>query len=218
MVTGSNSKSSRGHTRYYHCGTYQRKGSNACKRNGVSKEKIETAVLNSLIREFSLLSYQGSLEDEIRRHIDYQNREITFQLALIEDEINHLNRRITLAKAETKSGEAGKYLSQYISELKDEIKKQDQQRQEINNQKTSLQITPDHLTLIRDKLRDFVSRIKIEPPDQQHRLLQKYVTTIVADQFTAGYKLIYQVPLPNEIGDKRLTIIEKTLYFSLDLQ
>jgi Site-specific recombinases, DNA invertase Pin homologs len=35
LITGSNSKCSRGKTRYYQCGTYHRKGSKACKRNHV---------------------------------------------------------------------------------------------------------------------------------------------------------------------------------------
>jgi hypothetical protein len=49
----------------------------------------------------------------------------------INDKINHLKRRVTLAQEESKSGKGDKYLPQYISELNEEIKKLDQQQQQI---------------------------------------------------------------------------------------
>lgn len=162
------------------------------------------------------MSYQGSLEDEIRRYNDYQNRDTTFQLSRINDEINHLKRRATLAQEESKSGKGDKYLTQYIAELNEEVKRLEQQQEIIGTQESYLQLTHDQLTLIRDKLRNFVQRIKIEPSDQQHRLLKEYVTEIVADQFTGGFKLACHIQIPDEFSEKAITVLEKTIYFCLD--
>ncbi|GBF32891.1 resolvase domain protein [Desulfocucumis palustris] len=215
MVTGANSRKNRGHTRYYHCGTYHRKGSKACKRNSVIKYKIEAAVLNCLTREFSLLSFPGSIEDEIRRYMDYQNREITFQLARIDDDIKHLNRRIEIARKE-KTSYGTKYVAQYIKEMEGEIEKLTRERSEVDELKTSSNLTDEQLQYIRDRLKDFAQRIKIEPTDIQHSLLKLYINSIVYDQFSDNYKMAYHIGIPKESSAGSLIVLEKTMYFTLD--
>jgi site-specific DNA recombinase len=215
MVTGANSRKNRGHTRYYHCGTYHRKGSKACKRNSVSKEKIEAAVLTCLIREFSLLSFPGSLEDEVRRHVDNQNRDITFQLARIDDDIKHLNRRIEIARKEKISSDA-KFAAHYIKEMEGEIEKLTRECSEVDKMKTSPNLTEEHLQLIRDRLKDFVQRIKIEPPDVQHNILKRYICSIVYDQFSKNFKLTYKIDIPDEASAGSIKVFEKTSYFMLN--
>jgi hypothetical protein len=123
MVTGRNGKSSRNYSRYYQCGTYHRNGPTLCKRNSVPKDKLESAVIDCLIREFSLLSFPGSLEDEIRRCSGDQNREATFQLSRIDDDIKHTIKRIDMAKNEKILPDANPYIAQYISELELELEK-----------------------------------------------------------------------------------------------
>ncbi|NPV89878.1 MAG: recombinase family protein [Firmicutes bacterium] len=216
MVTGSNSKRTRGYTRYYHCGTYHRKGSKTCKRNSVSKDKLETAVLNCLIREFTLLSFPESLEEEIRRYVEYQNRDITFQLARLDDEIKHLNRRIDLAKSETGSVELGNYVAQYIGELKRDLQKLKRERSETNKLITEPDLSIDQIKAIREKLKDFIQRIKIEPPDFQHSLLRQYVSLITYDPIAQTYKLKFKLTIDSDEANQQITILEKTSYFTLN--
>lgn len=216
MVTGSNGKNTRGNTRYYHCGTYHRKGAKACKRNGIAKEKIESAVLNTLIREFSLLSYAGSLEDEITRFVETQNRETTFQLARIEDDLKHSRRRLELAGEERKSVSQGKYLPQYVHELESEIENLERDKQTLNSNKHNLDLHEVNLQGIRERLRDFANRIKIEPPEVQHRLLSDYVSNIVADQTYNVYKLTLHVFAATESSSEAVKLLEKTVYFDVN--
>ncbi len=216
MVTGSNSRNSRGNTRYYHCGTYHRKGSKACKRNGISKDAIEAAVLNALVREFSLLAFPGSLEGEIQKYLDYQNREISFQLARIDDDLKHLKRRIDLAAKESESKKQ-EFVAQYVIELESEQKKLDRSREEILTKRVEPTLTSEQLTLIRDKIKNFATRIRIAPPDELNRLLKDYVTSIMMDQFSGNYKLNMKIPFPSSVMDVSV-VLEKTIYFNLDLQ
>jgi len=70
-----------------------------------------------MIREFSVLGYPGSLEEEIRKYIDFKNRDILFDIAKTEDEIKYLRKRIQLASTENTNNVKEKYLSEYIEEI-----------------------------------------------------------------------------------------------------
>lgn len=217
MVTGSSSKSTRLTTRYYHCGTYHRKGSKSCERNGVNKEKIDTAVINILIREFSLLSYTGALEDEINKYFDSQNREILFQIARIDDDIKHLQKRIEIAEKEQYTGTKA-HISGYIKELKTEIKALQEQKDNHDKQKRKPEMTSENIKYLLDKLKNFNTRIKAEAPDFQHELLKDFVITVTANKLSGGFKLFYQLKSPIASNEKQQIVLEKTLYFGLDLQ
>ncbi|MDW7682906.1 MAG: recombinase family protein [Bacillota bacterium] len=212
MVTGSNNRNSRGRNRYYHCGTYHRKGIKACKRNGVTKEKIEVASLNGLIREFSLLTFPGSLEDEIRRHIEYQNREITFQLARIEDDLKHLHKRMEMAKME--KGSERDYALHYVSEMEEEVKELEKKKKQISTTQVEPTLSAEQLKIIRDRLKAFISQVKVAQPHEQNQLLKEYIISIMADQFSGNYKLNYKIPLHGQ--DSNINVLEKTIYFTLD--
>ena len=218
MVTGSSKKGSRGKSRYYHCGTYHRKGSKSCNRNGVYKELIDNAVVNTLIREFTLLNYTGSLEDEIHKHYNNQNRELLFQLARVDDEINHLQKRIDSVSKNNLNDDPGRNLSSYIKEMKSEISNLQKQKNDLTAQKIKPDINRDDIKYLLDKLKNFITRIKTEPPDLQHIILKEFLVSITANKVSGGYKLIYKLELPSELNKYSQTILEKTLYFSLDLQ
>ncbi|MCR3923301.1 MAG: recombinase family protein [Firmicutes bacterium] len=216
MVTGTNSRSSRGHARYYHCGTYHRQGTKACKRNGISKDKIELAVMNTLIREFSLLAFPGSLEDEIQRYLDYQNREVRFQLARIEDDLKHVTRRIDLAKKESEEGQRG-FVLQYIKELEGDIETLKSEKQQHEKECVVPTTSTEQLQIIRDKLKEFVSNIRALTPDIQHNLLKSYLSSVSLDPVSGNYKLKYKLIDTTE-PEKVKVVLEKSIYFSLDLQ
>lgn len=177
---------------------------------------METAVINSIIREFSLLSFPGSLEDEIRRHIDYQNREITFQLARIDDELKHLNKRLDTLRREKGDEHAAKYLAQYTNQIKQNIEKLTLERSETDKMRISPTLTNEQLEFIREKLKDLATRIKFEPPDVQNRLLKEFVTSVTRDQFSQNYKIQIHITIPSEASNMPVKVLEKAVYFTLD--
>jgi hypothetical protein len=82
---------------------------------------LEAAVLNTLLREFSILGYPRSLEEEIRKYIDFKNREYYFSFAKTEDEIRYIRKRIDLATTECKVDISKQYLKDYIEEMELDI-------------------------------------------------------------------------------------------------
>ena len=106
----------------YICGTYNRKGKDACQRNPVSKVKIEKAVINTLIREFSLLCYPDNLEYEVKKYMEERNREAVYKLSILKADICHIKRKIELATNANISGNSGQYFSQYLYEVKESLK------------------------------------------------------------------------------------------------
>lgn len=174
--------------------------------------------MNSLIKEFTILGYPGSLEEEIRKYTESENRETSFNIARIDDNIKYLTRRIQLAISEKSSASSPQYLEEYIHEMEIDLEKLQSEKREILNQKI-LPITESVvLKSVRDDLTRFVRNIKIESTDIQHKMLKRFVQFIVADLSTNGYKLQYiiKVPEDSEFGSK--IILKKTLYFASDLQ
>lgn len=209
MVTGSNSKSARDKTRYYQCGTYHRKGSKACHRNALYKDKVETTVTNALIREFSILSYPESLEEEIRKYTDDKNRDRLYQVARIEDELLRLNRRLDASKKEASSISEGRFLNDYIKQMKEEIDQLLQEKNLLNNTNESDSNDPTALKLLRDSLKSFTINIRSIPSDQQYTLLKSFVQQVTKDSINNGYRLTYRLYNPCQTDS---IIIEKTLY------
>lgn len=161
MVTGSNSKSSRGKTRYYQCGTYHRKGVNACHRNAIYKDAIETSVINALIREFSILSYPESLEEEVRKYLDYKNRDRNFQVARIKDEIARIQRRLDAAIKEKGINEKSQYLNDYIKQMKKEITDLQKENADLDSSYQIKNSDSNLLKYVRDKLKNFSLNVKM---------------------------------------------------------
>jgi Site-specific recombinases, DNA invertase Pin homologs len=217
MITGSNSKYSRGKTRYYFCGTYNRKGAGTCKRNQVFKEDIENAVINALVREFSILSYPGSLEEEIRKYVESVNRETTFNISRIDDEIKHINKRIQLMKSEMENYKNKQYLDDYIMELESDIERLQNEKEGTTRQIQKPIQDGEMLKLVRESLRNFVIEIKTQRPEIQHELLKKYLNSVTKELSSDNFKLNYIISIPSYSLDGTLTkVLEKTIYFSLD--
>lgn len=212
MVTGSNSKSARGKTRYYQCGTYHRKGVNACHRNAIYKDRIETPVLNALIREFSILSYPESLEEEVRKYSDYRNKDKDFQIARTKDEISRIQRRLDAAMKGSRNSGKGQYLNDYIKQMKKEIHDLQKESIDLSASGDNRNIDATLLKSARDTLKNFALNIKMASPDQQFALLKTYIRQIIKDPINNGYKLSYVVPNPYTPQDKATILFEKVLY------
>ncbi|MHB8125990.1 MAG: hypothetical protein ACYDEJ_10190 [Desulfitobacteriaceae bacterium] len=153
------------------------------------------------------------MEEELRRFGGYQNRENTFQLARIDEDINHASKRITLAKEEKVTPNASPYVAQY-SDLEKELEKLSSERTELAKSTTTTELTP--IQLIRDRLKDFASRIRIEPPNIQHFLMKQYIDTIVLNEVESKYKVQFHIDYPSGSDEKVVKILEKTAYIKLN--
>ena len=189
-----------------------------CNRNGIYKEKIESAVITALFREFSLLGYPGSIEEEIRKYYDYKNREIVFQLARIDDEVNHIKKRIELTMKEKETSENKRLFSGFIKEMKPELDALEKQKSELSAHKKVPILTNDTILYLRDRIRYFISNLKSEAPEQQHLLLKEFVIVIIPNKLSGCYKLIYRLQVPSETFPGNEIILEKTLYFDPESQ
>lgn len=193
MVCGRNSMKNRGHSMYYFCGTYNRKGKDACQRNQVIKDKIEKAVISTLITEFSILAFPGTLEYEAKRFWEDNNREYEHRLNLVRGDRRHLEQKIKIASNESISIDAAQSFSQYIFQLEEELKALKAKEKKLEDGIPEANIAPDIVEAVRAKMKDFVNRIRIEPPDMQWHLLKEYIKIIVFDEYVGSYKISVDV-------------------------
>lgn len=212
MISSRNSMKGRGYTMSYICGTYNRKGKDACQRNPVSKVKIEKAVIDTLIREFSMLCYPDNLEYEVKKYQEERNREAVYKLSILKADICHIKRKTELATNENISGNPGQYFSQYIYELKVELEKLQEQEVELEKLVGECVVNREEMESVRGALRDFSNRIRIEPPDVQWELLKRYVKGIVLDEFTQRWAITVWIRRLDE--DKEI-MMEKKYYIQV---
>lgn len=194
MVCGKNSMRNRGYSMYYFCGTYNRKGKDACQRNQVIKDKIEKAVISALITEFSVLAFPGTLEHEVKRFQEDNNREYEHKLSLLRGDICHLERKIEIASNESTNLISNESFSQYIFQLEGELERLKQEEKRLVEIIPEIHIGPEIIEATRTKMRDFINRIRIEPPDIQWKLLNQYVNFIAFDEFNRSYKMKLVIP------------------------
>jgi len=102
--------------------------------------------------------------------------------------------------------------------MKSNIDNLQKQKRELDNQKVKPELIRDTVKYLLDKLRNFITRIKIEPPDIQHELLKEYLVTVAANKLSGGFKLKCQLKLPLETNETMQIVLEKSMYFGLDLQ
>lgn len=210
MVTGSNTLKSRGYTRYYHCGTYQRKGPVTCKRNPAPKDRIEAKILDVFINELTQLLEPGTLEFEIDRFVEKANKELTSQISEIEGGIKYIEKRINHLKETVPVESAG----QGISEMATEKEQMEKQLNELKKQLKRSEVGPQELEALRYIIRDTSRRIKIEPPDIQWNLLKKFILSIRLDKSTNNYKMNLVVRRLSEMDSLSAPVLlERVCYF-----
>lgn len=203
MVTGSNSIKSRGYTRYYHCGTYQRKGPLSCNRNPVPKDRFEAKVLDAFTNELTQLLEPGALEIEISRYADKINKNNYVTIAELEGGIKYLEKRIERLQGE--------------GEVNEIIIERDALLQQLDLAKGNLHqvnLSPEEMESIKHIIKDTSLRIKIEPPDIQWNLLKKFIQSIRLDKSTNNYNITLVVRRLSEMDSLSAPILlERICYF-----
>lgn len=162
--------------------------------------------------------YAGSLEEEIRKYYEHLNREVLFQLARIDDEINYLGKRIELSEKEKSKSNSKKYLTDFVKEMKSQLEELQNQKAELTSQRKVLELTVDDIAFLNNKLKYFISNIKSETPEQQHNLLKELLVLVTANKLSGGFKLIYRLEIPSKLNSDKEIVLEKTIYFNSDSQ
>jgi DNA invertase Pin-like site-specific DNA recombinase len=213
MVTGSNSIKSRGYTRYYHCGTYQRKGPISCKRNPAPKDRLEIKVLEAFINELIQLLEPGVLEYELERYNEKVNKELLAQVAELEGGIKYIDKRINQLKESLQAGEDQSV--QGLDEMAAEKGQMEKQLADLIQQQKRVDLASDESETLKFIIKDTSLRIFIEPPDIQWSLLKKFVQHIRLDKKTSNYKMSLVVRRLSEIDNISAPILlERTCYFA----
>ena len=213
MVTGSNSIKSRGYTRYYHCGTYQRKGPVSCNRNPAPKDRLELKVMDIFINELTQLLVPGALEMEIDRYLEKTNKYLSSQLAELEGGIKYIDKRIEQLN-NTLAGDSN-FIVQSISEMAIEKEQMANQLGELQQKLKQSDISSEELESIRYIIKDATLRIKIEPPDIQWTILKKFIQSIRLDKITNNYKMVVVVRKLSDLDNENAFILlDRTCYFA----
>jgi hypothetical protein len=120
-----------------------------------------------------------------------------------------LNKR---ASRESISGDANQAFPQYIAQQEEELKmlKEEEEVLLVNAPDTS--IKPDIIEAARGWMKDFVNRIRIEPPDVQWQMIKQCVKAIVLDESVRQYKMTVVIPGGTE---REEPLLETTRFFAL---
>lgn len=181
------------------------------------KYKLLSSDYLNNISSHSILSFPGGLEDEIRKYIDYKNRESTFLISRLDNDIKHLEKRIELAKQEIEAKPENSFLESYISDLKMELVQYKQEQNKVKADIADSSIDPATLSFIRKELKDFVAGIWTNSCDVQHAILEKYVVSIAKELSSDSYKMFFQLKIPDSSSENLSQIVlEEQLYFTLD--
>jgi len=204
MVTGSNSIKSRSYTRYYHCGTYQRKGPISCNRNPVPKDRFEVKVLDVFVNELTQLLEPGILEMELERYANTLNKGIHANITELDGAIKYINTRIKQLDGDDQHNEMlveKEAIEKQVEGLKQNLHKVD--------------LSPEEIETVKYIIKDTSLRIKIEPPDIQWNLLKKFIMSIRLDKQTNNYKMAIVIRRLFEVNNLSATILlERICYFS----
>ncbi|OPX92131.1 MAG: Recombinase [Pelotomaculum sp. PtaB.Bin013] len=171
--------------RYYVCGAYQRKGNTVCQFQAFKKDYLEDLVIDTLIKEFIILSLPGTLEEEVKRQLGEKLKNLRFDLQQTENDISFSLRRIELLQKDIdRVPDPGK-LNNYLNELETEL-------QQLNTKKSTLLDAIDaadikdtaSLGTVVGQLQDFVRNIREIPKEAQSHLLRQYINEITYDNIT----------------------------------
>lgn len=173
-----NKKGTKTVRRYYVCGTYQRKGKHACKFKSFNKEKIESSVVNALIKEFTFLSMDKVLNEELTKYSNEKNKENIFQLTNWEKEIELSKMRIEILEKDSAISGINSSYQTYIEDLKSNLAKQTDSYNSLRNLISINLISSDSISIIRSKMKHFINTIKVETPDKQILMLKEFVQHI----------------------------------------
>jgi DNA invertase Pin-like site-specific DNA recombinase len=169
--------STRNIRRYYVCGLYQRKGKAACKFKSYNKEKIESLIINAILKEFTYLNISKVLNEELIKFAQEQNKESIYRLNNVTKEIELTRDRIKMLSNDLKVTN-NKQIAEYITDLKKQLDELEQERKELQSISISDDTSETSVDIVRSKIRDFINRIFSETPEQQNILLKEFVDSI----------------------------------------
>ena len=162
------------------------------------------------------MSYPGSLEEELNKYNEYKTRDIQYQLARLNDDIERVQRRIDTAVKEKPSGENSKYFNDYIKQLKEDMDNLNKQQKELLEMKQNITVDLNSLILIRTDLKSFASNIKTAAPEQQHHMLKSYINEIVQDFISNSFKVSIIIHDPQKPDESDNILLEKSLYITVE--
>lgn len=198
--------------RYYLCGLYHRKGKTACKFKSFNKKKIESSIINVLLKEFTLLNIDRVLDEEIAKYISEKNKEKQFRLNSISQEIELTKMRIDILSNDLEVTEDKNKIKQYIEDLKQNLTSLKKENISLNQSLENYNIDSITIEILKDKINNFINKILSSTPDIQNSLLKEFVEDIkinlVSNMITIHIKLAF----PNNPSE---VIFDKNIYVSL---
>lgn len=197
--------------KYYLCGNYQRRGKSACKFKSFNKEKFEGVVINALTKEFTFLTLDKILEEEIIKYSNDKHKEHGFSLNNLIQQLELLNMRVDLSKKELEFTSDKSKLKKYINELTLEIDAKSIEIDKLEKELTDSVVPSDDVDIIRNKLKNFLTQIHLQTPDIQNMLLKELVESVTINLVN---NIVCIHVIINSISSNGI-VLDKYLYVSL---
>lgn len=210
MISGqSGGKAKTGSSyRYYICGTYVRKGKNACDYISYNKEKIETLVKNLIIKEFTMLCLPNSLLNEIQKYYQENNREIQFKYDTLKKDIQLSTDRIAMLQQDLNLTPDNETIKKYINDLQMQIKDYKKNINEIESSLNSICNYDLDTEIIVGDLKNIINTFNIKTPAEQNIILNKYIDRITVNNLNKIVSIYIKI---NSINTPKV-LLEKTIY------
>ncbi|TJX12983.1 recombinase family protein [Tissierella creatinini] len=198
--------------KYYVCGTYLRKGKQACEYISFNKEKIESIVKEVILKEFTMMCLPNSLLHEIQNYNNEKNRELRYKHDALERDIELSNDRVQMLQQDLKITPDNETIKKYIEDLKSQIEEYKNQLSDINSILSTKINYDNDVEIIVGDLKNIVTTFSSKLPTEQNIILHKYVDKITVNNFNNIVSIYLKIVSPVTKSTDETILLEKVLY------
>ncbi|SDZ27091.1 Site-specific DNA recombinase [Proteiniborus ethanoligenes] len=198
--------------KYYVCGTYLRKGKQACDYISYNKEKIEASVKEVILKEFTMMCLPNSLLNEIEKYNSEKNRELRYQCETLQRDIQLSKDRMKMLQQDLNLAPNNETLKRYIDDLKVQIENNKKQLSSIGNSLKSTNNYDNDIEIIIGDLKNILTTFNSKPPTEQNIILHKYIDKITVNSINNVISIYIKILSPSIKSTESLILLEKVLY------
>lgn len=188
------------------------KGKTVCKFKSFSKEKTEQLVIDTLIREISLLLIDGMLKEELQKYNLQATQQHRMRRENANKELELIKMRIDLLENDSSISSDSGNVSSYIKQLKSDFKNMEKKISELDQLIKGYDIDNEVIDSIKSKLSYFIHNIRNQYSDVQNSLLKGIVKSIEPNLINETM-LIYIVLRAPENEER--VLLEKSVYVTI---
>lgn len=198
--------------KYYVCGTYLRKGKLACDYISYNKEKVESIIKESILKEFIMMCLPNSLTNEIQKYDTDKNRDLKYKYDTLQREIQLSTDRIEMLQQDLRLSPDNETIKKYIADLNKQVDDNITELSNVDNVLKSIANNDIGIEIIISDLRDVVVTFTSKSPAEQNIILHKYIDKIIVNPINNVISISIKIIDPSNKSVKNIILLEKTLY------